>query len=163
MAKTTHRTTLAQRAWPKVERRGPDECWPWIRRLTADGYGIVTERRDDGHHTTTLAHRRVWRVANGPVPEGLTVDHTCHNRDLTCRGGKTCLHRRCCNPAHLEAVPLPENIKRAQRETCRYGHPLDGIFPADKWRKQPTRYCKTCYYARQRASRASRRARGLRA
>jgi hypothetical protein len=27
------------------------------------------------------AHAVAWAVANGPVPKGMEVDHTCHNRD----------------------------------------------------------------------------------
>jgi hypothetical protein len=145
--------TPEQRVWIKVDQRGPDECWPWLGGLTPDGYGAMSRPKQ-----IILAHRKVWELTNGPIPEGLTVDHTCHNRDKACRGGKTCLHRRCCNPAHLDAVSLAVNVARAiaRRERCQHGHPLDGIFPADKWRKTPTRYCKTCYYARQRASRERR-------
>lgn len=31
--------------------------------------------------TVVLSHRIVWEVVNGPIPDGLTVDHECHQRD----------------------------------------------------------------------------------
>ena len=33
-----------------------------------------------GSDGSRYAHRNVWEHENGPVPEGLLVDHTCHNR-----------------------------------------------------------------------------------
>ena len=26
------------RFWPKVDKRGPDECWPWLAGADGDGY-----------------------------------------------------------------------------------------------------------------------------
>jgi len=33
-----------------------------------------------GSDGSRYAHRNVWEHENGPVPEGLLVDHACHNR-----------------------------------------------------------------------------------
>lgn len=115
-----------------VDVKGPDECWLWTGLLTPFGYGDlgpVTKNR--------RVHRYAYVRAHGGIPEGLTIDHLCHGRAEDCQGGVSCLHRRCCNPAHLEAVTLAENIRRSglhgwaavnkQKTHCaKRGHPLTG-------------------------------------
>ena len=94
--------TPEQKFWSKVDRRGPDDCWPWRRGLT-DGYGYV--RINSRAHR---AHRIAWAYVNGPIPDTLELDHTCHNPQV-CQLGSSCPHRRCCNPAHLRPVTGAEN------------------------------------------------------
>ena len=84
-----------------------DGCWPWTASLDGTGYGQI---RHEG--AALPAHRVVYEVLVGPIPEGYEVDHTCHNADVSCKGGPTCLHRRCVNPAHLEAVTASVNVTR---------------------------------------------------
>lgn len=130
-------------------------CWLWQRHVFPTGYGCSSV---DGRGE--FAHRVSYIVHIGPIPDGLHIDHACHTRDKSCRGGPTCLHRRCVNPSHLEAVPQKVNNERAaaSRNTCRpHGHPLDGIRTNGGVRG---RYCKTCardratdYHARKRAER----------
>jgi hypothetical protein len=84
-----------------------DECWPWTGALDTNGYGYTTINGDAGS-----AHRLVYRWLVGPIPEGLELDHTCHN-DTDCQGMPGCLHRRCVNPAHLEPVTHRENVIRS--------------------------------------------------
>lgn len=73
---------------------------------------------------------RVARLLCEPVPEGLEVDHLCHQR-------------WCVNPDHLELVTHRENIRRqraravAMRQTCANGHPLDKSSGRLRW-------CHTC-------------------
>lgn len=98
--------TQPERFWAKVNRRGPDECWEWTGARVANGYGQVRVDR-----VLQLAHRVSWWMVHGRWPT--TLDHTCHNIDLTCRGGVTCPHRRCVNPAHLEEVTQSENLRRS--------------------------------------------------
>jgi HNH endonuclease len=90
------------------------------------GYGQVFR---DG--LVIYAHRAMYELMVGPIPEGLVLDHTCHNTDLSCPGGKDCWHRRCVNPAHLEAVPHLVNIRRAREPRkathCPQGHPYSGV------------------------------------
>lgn len=66
---------LADRFWPKVQKG--EGCWEWIGSRNAAGYGKMTVGgRGAGH---VRAHRVSWELANGPVPEGLWVLHTCDN------------------------------------------------------------------------------------
>jgi hypothetical protein len=104
----------------------PNECWPWAGAIVR-GYGqfAVTSKE------RVYAHRYAWELEHGPIPDGLTIDHTCHN-DADCKGGPSCPHRRCCNPRHCEPLPGPDNLRRSHTWTghrthcARAGHPLSG-------------------------------------
>ena len=52
------------------------------------------------------AHRLAFTLLIGPIPAGYQIDHV---HELGCRS------RRCCNPAHLEAVTRRENVRRKVR------------------------------------------------
>lgn len=77
-------------------------------RLDKDGYA---------YHGSSRAHIVAWVRANGPVPEGLEVDHGCRRR-------------HCQALAHLEAVTHAENILRqswryrSKKTHCKAGHEL---------------------------------------
>ena len=53
----------------------------------------------------------MYELVVGPIPEGMTIDHRCHDR-ASCSGGPACLHRRCVNPAHLELATQRDNMLR---------------------------------------------------
>ena len=102
---------------------GEHGCWLWTGGLIGHGYGCVNV----GHHKQDYAHRVSYAYHVGPIPIGYDVDHLCHNEETDCAGGETCRHRRCINPAHLEAVPRKENIRRGaisldRLGVCRRGH-----------------------------------------
>lgn len=97
---------VVERFWHYVDRRRDDQCWPWTGGTYTIGYG---EFNIDG--ISVYAHRYSYELNIGPIPDGLTIDHTCHNMDYSCPGGK-CAHRLCVNPAHLEAVTTGENVRR---------------------------------------------------
>ena len=109
--------------WSHVNRRGPDDCWPWLGHLERGGYGRI---RWCGRMLQT--HRLAYQIQVGSIPEGLTIDHLCHGWDQSCSGGTSCEHRRCCNPSHLEPVTRGENLRRGRRipedrTFCAHGHP----------------------------------------
>ena len=137
---------IVERLWARIDKSvGSDACWHWPGALNVYGYGFLSE----GSRTSRgikMAHTVAYESVYGPVPEGLHLDHLCHGADLTCPGGgPACLHRRCVNPAHLEAVTQAENNRRMQaRKThCPKGHPLFGpnlySAPGSK-----NRECRTC-------------------
>ena len=77
---------LEERFWSKVERRGPDECWPWMAAVRKKNEGYGAFHMNGRHHP---AHRVAWELTNGKqVPIGMVACHACDNP-------------RCCNPAHI--------------------------------------------------------------
>lgn len=140
-------TTALARLLRHTDRRGDDECWPWLGALS-HGYGMM---REDGR--TVGAHRVSYREFVGPIPDSLVIDHMCHNRVReTCRDGNACPHRRCVNPVHLLPSTQRQNSERGERalprlETvthCKQGHPLSGE-NLYVWRGH--RSCRTCRVA----------------
>ena len=87
-------------------------CWVFTGKAhNGKGYGIIARgRRGEG---IAYVHRVVYEALVGPIPEGLTLDHLCHN-DSDCPGGASCQHRRCVNPAHLEPVSRGLNVMRGE-------------------------------------------------
>jgi hypothetical protein len=82
----------------RVEDRGHETpCWIWTLGTNSAGYGMSR-----GAGGSRLAHRVLWEVEHGPVPEGLELDHLCRVR-------------LCVNPAHLEAVTRAINCRRGAR------------------------------------------------
>jgi hypothetical protein len=128
-------TTEQVRFWSKVEKT--EGCWIWKGGLFINGYGRFYPT--GGHHPQNVrAHRYAYQLFNGPIPEGLQIDHLCRNR-------------RCVKPSQMEAVTQKTNLLRgtgitaenARKTTCHKGHPLTG----DNLilRKHGWRWCKTCY------------------
>jgi hypothetical protein len=138
-------------------------CWIW-QRSVINGYGQVGWD-EGGQHFRVLTHRVMYETANGAIPDGLTIDHTCHD-PRSCKPDKAsdCPHRRCCNPAHLRLATrgenvlrgggfAPENLSKAQ---CPAGHPYDNAntyVAPNGWRQ--CRVCRSGHIAALRARRAS--------
>jgi len=99
---------------------GPGGCVIWTGGKTDRGYGHININ-GERHYV----HRLAYQLLIGPIPEGLELDHLCHTKDRSCPGGRSCPHRRCCNPYHLEPVTSRENSRRsapARRTHCPKGH-----------------------------------------
>ncbi len=144
--------------WAKAEQGVVQECWRWTRFIDRHGYGQV---QIGGR--VQRAHRVAYEIAMAQIPEGLDIDHLCHNRDAACPGGSTCLHRRCINPLHLEPATRGINTLRgkspsalaAARTSCPAGHPYDEQNTYRPTRGQ--RGCRACRRASQtRANRSYR-------
>lgn len=86
-----------------------DECWTWTG-ATINGYGRIGWR-EPGKQRASVVHRIVWQALRGPIPEGMDLDHLCHDPKV-CTAAKECPHRLCCNPEHLEPVTRKENLAR---------------------------------------------------
>lgn len=102
---------LDQRFWERVDKRGPDECWPWLSGTNALGYGgISTGKRPAA---SLLAHRVSWMLHQGQIPDGLDVLHSCDNPP-------------CVNPAHLWLGT------RADNNIDRHLKGRDAVLPGEK-------------------------------
>lgn len=130
-------TPIEDRFEAKIDRQ-LDGCWLWTGATMRNGYGVFKVGSSAG---TVLAHRFSYEIHVGPIPDGMQIDHV---RD---RG---CTNRHCVNPAHLEAVPQRENLRRgdgfvgfnSRKTRCPNGHPYDAVY--DSGRGKPERTCTTC-------------------
>ncbi|MGW3711430.1 HNH endonuclease signature motif containing protein [Streptomyces albogriseolus] len=131
-------------------------CVVWTGGVNKKNYGITSVMAAPRKQRRLYAHRAAYELFIGPIPEGMQVDHLCHNRDAECPGGDTCRHRRCINPHHLEAVSPQENQRRSPRtfpslqgarSTCVNGHPFDEV---NTYIRPDTggRQCKQCRHDR---------------
>lgn len=87
-------TPLDDRIWKHVEKT--DGCWLWTGGTTTAGYGVYSVVKGE----MTTAHRIVYELLVGPIPEGMQLDHLCRVR-------------RCVRPEHLEPVTPLVNTRRA--------------------------------------------------
>lgn len=118
---------VLERFEAKVDTPNEVDCWEWTAALR-NGYGVFGVRAGK----VVYAHRFMWEIYVGPIPEGMQLDHLCRNR-------------KCVNPDHLEPVTQRENLIRgngwaskARQKTCIRGH--------NDWtiRKNGTRACRSC-------------------
>lgn len=101
--------TLAQKL-EHYRAPGAGDCLTWTSRISAQGYAMLWV--PGGFRA---AHRLAFELEKGPIPVGFEIDHTCHNDDMTCPGGKGCMHRQCTLPDHLRAATRVENIRASRR------------------------------------------------
>lgn len=98
------RPTESERFYAKVSKTPTETgCLEWTASCSGGGYGKILF----GGRVVD-AHRVAWILANGPVPDGMWILHSCHNR-------------LCCNPAHLRAGTPSEN-EQDMTNAGRRGH-----------------------------------------
>ena len=95
-----------------------DGCLVWTGAKTKGGYGTITIA-----NKSIRAHRYAWERLNGPIPDGMHVDHTCWNR-------------ACVDPDHLRLATPQQNgryregANRNSSTGIRGVHPRRGKFRA---------------------------------
>lgn len=132
-AVATRETPVPVRLAARIDYRGDDQCWEWRGAIDDGGYGSLRIKQ-----RTHRAHRLVYELLVGAIPNGLELDHLCRNR-------------ACCNPAHLEPVTKRENALRgispmaqlARATHCVNGHPFDET-NTGRASTRPGRICLTC-------------------
>jgi len=86
------------------------DCWEWLGTKNQYGYGLTT--------TNKKAHRFAYELDNGPIPDGMIIDHMCHNRG-------------CVKPAHLRVVTHKQNNEnRAGAQVNNTGSGVRGVYKA---------------------------------
>jgi HNH endonuclease len=90
--------SLRERLYSRLVPDPQTGCLLWTGSILRDGYGQIS--RGGRGSQNARVHRVAWELANGPVPDGLQLDHLCRVR-------------HCANIAHLEAVTQRENILRS--------------------------------------------------
>jgi HNH endonuclease len=123
---------LSPRAWARFDSKfiHSNGCWLWTAGKDPDGYGVFWL-----NGRTVRAHRVAYTNTVGPIPEGLTLDHSCRVR-------------HCVNPAHLSPATFEENSSRQvgwqlAKTHCPQGHEYtdDNTY---RYGKRPMRLCRTC-------------------
>jgi len=80
---------MPERFWAKVNKT--ETCWLWTGSKTTKGYGHFGIGPK-----LVAAHRWAYEDANGPIPEGMQIDHICRVRE-------------CVNPEHLRLATNKQN------------------------------------------------------
>ena len=104
--------TDKERFWSKVHIPDLFSCWEWQAGRNSNSYGVFWVNRK-----LAYAHRIIYQLMIGSIPDNLTIDHLCRNK-------------RCVNPSHIELVTIGENVRRnggpsaqnAKKESCLRGH-----------------------------------------
>lgn len=66
--------SLAERFWRNVRPTQEEGCWVWLGSRFRQGYGQIRDGR-----LNKKAHRVSWELANGAIPAGMVIMHTCDN------------------------------------------------------------------------------------
>lgn len=128
-----------------------DGCWLWHAGLNDAGYGQINSGGSRGR--PLRAHRVLYELLVGPIPDGLVIDHLCRNR-------------ACVNPSHMEPVTRGENVRRgvggelsrqrlASQTHCKRGHEFtpENTHIGRLTSGYPCRVCRTCRRDKARAAR----------
>ena len=104
--------SLSERFWSKVDKSG--DCWTWTAVKDKSGYG---QFRLDGQ--MRRAHRVAYQLSVGEVPDGMLIDHICHQPS-------------CVNPEHLRPVTRKENGENRSGANKNSGSGVRGVSPHSK-------------------------------
>lgn len=152
---------IVERFWSKVDRRGDNECWPWIGARDSNGYGQIRVNKRLRHSTQVS-----WEIENGlPFPVGMSACHKCDTPS-------------CVNPRHIWPGSYRDNAMdaiskgrmkfrpqdneawssaNALKTKCKRGHhfdPENTIVSTNGWRR--CRVCRRLSYHKYNTTRRSR-------
>jgi hypothetical protein len=114
-------------------------CWLWTRTRNQKGYGLAWH---SAANRLTSAHRMIYELLVGPIPEGMQLDHICRQRG-------------CVNPDHMRVVTQHENTvlapgsrsisaRNASKTHCLRGHPFDEANTYYQGPRRDRRGCRIC-------------------
>lgn len=128
--------------WAKVDKAGPvpeyrpdlGVCWLWTGATMPNGYGNAWNGSE-----VVGAHRAVYELVVGPIPEGMDLDHLCRVRN-------------CVRPSHVEPVTRSENMVRSPLVGAKTHCPAGHEYTEENTLTTPGqgRKCRTCGRIRQR-------------
>ena len=84
--------------WGKINIKGPDDCWLWLKGRTGSHKGAGQYGRTRLGGIADLAHRVAYKFSHGVIPSGAHVLHSCDTP-------------LCCNPNHLQTGTVAENMQ----------------------------------------------------
>ena len=89
----TRKTTVLEQLEKYTTPIPETSCVVWFGCDNAKGYGriLVGSKRQNVQRVT-------YEIANGKIPEGMVIDHVCHERS-------------CVNPDHMRVCTSSENAK----------------------------------------------------
>ena len=93
----------------RTERLG--KCLIWTGAKNSDGYGYLQV-----NGRITQVHRYAYEEAHGPIPDGMMIDHICHNRT-------------CVNVDHLRLATAAQNNSNLAGATARSSTGVRGVYP----------------------------------
>ena len=109
--------TAEERFEANVDRNVGDGCHHWTGAPNASGYGGIYVNKK-----SLKAHRFAYEIANGPIPDNMLVDHSCHNK-------------LCVNPDHLRVVDRSGNAQNRAGATSTSTYGVRGVYWAARYEK----------------------------
>ena len=134
--------------WKRIEKNftKTDGCWLWKGTQQGAGYGVIS----------FLAHRLVYELLVGPIPDSLVIDHLCNERS-------------CVNPNHMRTVTQEVNsmsggsppARNARKKRCKHGHRFTAkntMILSKGPNRRRARTCRICCHREQQRYRDKKRA-----
>lgn len=92
------REDVQERFWAKVDKRGDNECWPYLARAQCKGHGVFAIRVSPKKPRNVYAHVIALMTATNQENKRMAL----HSMG--------CVTKKCCNPKHLRWGNHRENL-----------------------------------------------------